>query len=174
MRRFFGVFFSALLAFLGLILIRDGVGYFFDDSDLTQDYKRTEATITSSEERKWGSEGVRQTGLQQSTSASYRCAYTVEFVYEGKTYLQRASWLNELYERARGEACGAQRYGETVPVWLQEGYNDSPPTVREVGDRSESSTSGGFLLLMGIGFLYGSYRLARRTWRRWKAADATG
>lgn len=166
MRRVFGVFFSAILAFLGLISIRDGVGYFLDDSDWSQDYERTEATITLSEERKWGSKGVSSTGSQRSTSPSYSCAYTVEFVHEGKSYRQGATWLGELYKRARGEDCGAARYGETIPVWLQEGYDDSPPKVREVGDRSEKPRTIGFLLLMGIALLYGSYRLGRRSWRR--------
>jgi hypothetical protein len=111
--------------------------------------------------------------LQQNASASYACAYTVEFVHDGRSYRQRTTWLSELYESTRGEDCGAERYGETIAVWLQEGDEDSTPKVRKVGDRREKPMTTGFLLLIGIAFLYGSYRLGRGTWRRWRTGRMT-
>lgn len=160
-----------LLAWFGISEISRGVSYALDATDWSDEYLRIKATIVDSQERKWGSDGPSQVGtVKTSKSASYSCGYFLEISLEGERYRQKADWISHRYEFSRGEDCGAPRYGETVPVWVVEGYNESELTILEVGNRGEKQTLVVFAVLIGLVSLYGSFRLVRSLWRRLKGS----
>ena len=165
----FSIIGAVLLGWFGISEIHRGVSYAMDPTDWSEEYLRMDATIVDSVERRWGSDGPSPVGtVKTNKSASYRCGYFLEIAYEGERYRQKAGWLSEMYETSRGEGCGASRYGETVPVWVVEGYSGSDPTILEVGNRNEKSTLVWFAFLIGLAAMYGSFLLGRATWRRWK------